>query len=188
MQEIDIIEALEAELKAYQGKKELTVIDSKTGEKLQNRGEWIDEINKWMGVPLGSAYCLSGLLFCIRKVETKLQVKFDLPKRAGTLEFYDLVNSKYKVVFPSRFCIGIFKSKKHAGQGHAVYCQNYSDPRGTFPTMEFNSNPKGDREGDGFILLDRNIKGDASLLPVGYIDLSRCLLKSSPDDFIYKVG
>lgn len=166
LRNVDVLEAIEMEIQKFMGLKELR------GSK--NRGQWVDDLNMWMGVPLGSPYCLTGLLFCLKMVETKLSVKFDLPKLAGTQEFYRLTSQEYKVDTPKRGCIGIYQLKSDKSKGHAFYCGDMPDPEGMVPTAEFNIDMTGDRDGEGNQKFERSINGDNRFTARGWVDLSLC--------------
>lgn len=134
----------------------------------QNRGQWVDEVNKWMGVPLGSSYCLSIILHRLYLTTLKTGWKFQLPKTSGCTNFYNICLDKFKVdlesdtVKPGDIIIWNLSGswKGHAGvveSGNVVLEGNTSPPKGD------------QREGDGFYRKTRNLSGFGSLELYGVV-------------------
>jgi hypothetical protein len=141
----------------------------------KNRGGWIDQINSSIGAPLGSPYCLSGLLYCLKSLEAATGCKFDLPRVPGTQYFWNLTKDEYKVQMPSPWCIGIMQHRKDPRHGHAVIVVNTPDHYGYFETFEFNTDISGSRDGDGAMFTKRHLTGTAELRFLGFVDLSKAL-------------
>lgn len=147
--------------------------DGRNEDKGPNRSDWVDEINKWIGVPLGSPYCLSSLLFNLRRLEAQFAIRFDLADLAGTQLFWLATKNEYRLKEPKNFCIGIFRSKADPTKGHAVYCKTGAI-KSIFETFEFNTNSSGSREGGTVMSTKRNTNGSDSLTLLGFVDLSKC--------------
>ena len=164
----DLANALEqSHLMFYEGKSE---------HGGQNRGAWVDEINKWIGVNVGSPYCLSGIIFNLRKLEPQFGIKFEIPNFASTQLFWLSIPKEHRTDKPGRFCIGIFRSKSDPTRGHAVYCKTGSVDQ-VFNTFEFNTDIKGSRDGGGAMSTKRNVAGTPTLDLLGFVDLSKCWKK-----------
>lgn len=148
--------------------------EGKTESAGPNRSEWVDEINHWIGVPMGSPYCLSGILFNLRKLEDQFSIKFDLPNFASTQLFWLGTKKEFKTSDPGRFQIGIFRSIKDPTHGHAVYSMGPAIA-GAFKTFEFNTNLAGSRDGGGAMSSERLISGSAKLQLLGFVDLFKSL-------------
>lgn len=136
-----------------------------------NRSPWIDMINKWIGVSLGSPYCMTSICYALNQTEKELKIKIDLPRSASTQTFFNKTKSKYKVQHPDYGLIGIQQSKENKSQGHALVCLTKQDPKGNFQTTECNTNALGSRDGQGCMLNQRNIKGDSLKKFLGYVDV-----------------
>lgn len=150
--------------------------EGKTETDGPNRSQWIDEINRWIGVDTGSPYCLSGILFNLRKLESKFGVKFDISNFAGTQVFWLSVKKEYRATEPDRFCIAIYRVKKKPTRGHAAYCKSGAVDQ-IFNTFEFNTDIKGSRDGGAVMSSKRSISGTPSMDLLGYVDLSKCWKK-----------
>lgn len=144
-------------------------------EEGKNRGAWVDEINKFTGADLGEPYCISGILFQVRKCEIENKVKFDIPKTPSTQSFFKQTKKEYIVSSPEPFSIGIMQQYEDPSHGHGVYVLTSADEHGNFHTYEFNTDADGSRNGDGFYLKTRNIKGDKSKKFLGYVSLTKAL-------------
>lgn len=159
-------EALFGHLLSY-----LKIYNGKT-ESGKNRADWIDPINQWMGIPLGSAYCLSGILYLLNRLETIYQVDFGLPKIPSTQRFWTAINDDLKLSGPEPYTIGIMRSKIDSTRGHAVLALDKPDESGWFNTFEFNTDLGGSRDGDGAMFTKRHIDGTKNLKFVGFVRLS----------------
>lgn len=144
----------------------------------KNRGAWIDEINSWMGVEMGSPYCLSGILYCLKTLEEATGARFDLPKLPSTQRFWEAVKAEYKREHPSPWSIGIMRSTKNPSLGHAVLVVSYEAMDGNFRTFEFNTDISGTRDGDGAMFTSRHYSGTGDLKFLGFIPLEKTILKS----------
>lgn len=129
-----------------------------------NRGEWVDEINKWMGVPLGSNYCLSWILFNLKKVSDETGWTFGLPKSAGCKDFANRTKDFKKFEKPEVGDIVIYGSTKD-WTGHATVCFKVIDSK-KIGTIEANTSPSSDfidRNGGGVFKKERPISGIGDL-------------------------
>lgn len=152
---------LKAYLDLYNGKKEIG----------KNRGDWIDPMNSWMGVPLGSPYCMTGILCLLNRLEIIHKVSFGLPKIPSTQRFWAAVNDDLRLSEPEPYSIGIMRSKIDPSRGHAVLALSKPDVSGWFDTFEFNTDLGGSRDGDGAMYTKRNIAGTKGLEFLGFVKI-----------------
>lgn len=134
----------------------------------QNRGDWVDEVNMWIGAPLGSSYCLSIILHRLFLTTIKTGWKFKLPKTPSCTNFYNLCLDHLKIDFENENLKSgdiIIWKLNGSWKGHAACLENGN------VTLEGNTSPpKGDqRNGDGFYRKKRNIYGFGDLKIYGVI-------------------
>lgn len=160
MTDAQIVEALKAEYIKYVGQ---------TENKGPNRSRLIDKINRFVGVALGSPYCLSGLQFGAHEVEKQLQLNFDLPVMAHCQTFYKLCASHLKHQTPKAGDWGLYR---YAGRssGHAVFVYEVLNDK-QIKTVEFNTGPEKwmNRNGDGVYMKTRNISGSGLMKLMGFV-------------------
>lgn len=157
-----------------------------------NRSKMIDAINTRLGVPLGSPYCIGGLL--VRGVarlcdEYKLNLPVNFPFTAGTQKFWYgslkqqngfvhsyLENQPYEKA--KKGSIGILQNKVDKAHGHAfMFAEDESDVQ---HTIEYNTNLKGSRNGDGVYELARTVKGTSTKIYLGNVDVVSWILIANP--------
>lgn len=131
-----------------------------------NRGDWVDEINRWIGAQLGSAYCVSWIQHRLYLCAKELGLEINLPKSPSCLQFAKLQRKENIIYSRSNVQPGdiIIWIKKGSWKGHAGVCSKVLGD-GKIETIEANTSPPtGDqREGDGVYLKVRNINGFGSL-------------------------
>lgn len=135
-----------------------------------NRSKIIDLINKYMGLALGSPYCLSAIQYCLGQVEKQNDgVKFYLPFTGHCQTFFNSVNPKFKHSTPQAGDVVIWK---YAGtsSGHAGYVEKVLDG-GRIQTIEFNTRDSTGviREGDGCYRCVRSVKGSKLMPIMGFV-------------------
>jgi hypothetical protein len=147
-------------------------------DKGPNRSEMIDAINKRLGVPLGSPYCIGGLL--VRAVEvlcTRHDFVNPVVMTAGTQKFWRNAPEKFKKLKGNKAKkgdIGILVNKNDAAHGHAFMFRE--DETNVQLTIEYNTNGAGSRNGDGVYRLQRTAEGTISKTYRGSIDVVAWIL------------
>lgn len=148
-----------------------------------NRSEMIDGINKRLHVPLGSAYCIGGLL--VRGVEvlcTKYGLRNPVIMTAGTQNFWWKAPEKFKKLKGNKAKkgdIGILVNKDDAGHGHAFGFRE--DETNVQLTIEYNTNKAGSRNGDGVYRLERSANGTITKNYRGSVDVIAWILSVNPE-------
>lgn len=140
----------------------------------KNRHNTIDNINIRMKLPLGSAYCLSGLL--TRGVDDLCQ-ELDLFNPVlmlgSTQTWWQRVPAKYKVfdfMAAQMADICIMRKTSLPWLGHA-YTLCVPAFENVHNTAEYNTNKEGSDDGEGFYLLSR-IKDDSKTMTyLGSVDV-----------------
>lgn len=145
-----------------------------------NRSPMIDAINKRLHVPLGSPYCIGGLL--VRGVEalcTQNKLANPVVMTAGTQDFYQRAPLKFKTSKGSKKKalkgdIGILQNKGNSGLGHAFgFTVDETDKQ---TTCEYNTNKAGSRNGDGVYELTRDQGGTLTKRYLGSVDVVSWIL------------
>lgn len=157
-----------------------------------NRSKMIDGINKRLNVPLGSPYCIGGLL--VRGVERlckeySLKLPINFPFTAGTQKFwYGSLKQQNGFVHPfseasdyqkaKKANIGILQNKTDKAHGHAFgFAEDETDVQ---HTIEYNTNLAGSRNGDGVYELVRTVKGTPTKIYLGNVDVVSWILSVNP--------
>ncbi len=143
-----------------------------------NRSDMIDMINKRLSVPLGSPYCIGGVL--VRGVEVLCsQYKLVNPvvMTAGTQNFWFKAPEKFKKFKGNKAKkgdIGILVNKDDNSHGHAFGFRE--DETNVQRTCEYNTSPAGSRDGDGFYCLERSPNGTITKDYRGSVDVVAWIL------------
>lgn len=148
----------------------------------KNRSPMIDAINKALGVPMGSPYCIGGIL--IRCVKPACQIlKLNVPTgmiTAGTQHFWSHAPLKYKIPHGQKLRkgdLGLMQDKGNKSQGHAYLIrQDQLDPLLQL-TVEYNTDGAGGRDGDGVYEKTRSENGDAAKIYLGGVDVVSWILE-----------
>jgi hypothetical protein len=145
-----------------------------------NRSPDIDVVNKWVGVDLGSPYCIAFLLYCLNQVCLELKLKNPVGKHAGTQEFFNNAPAKYKHLLTEDWVlasIAIMVQRNDSSHGHAVGVKVGRAARDSqVSTDEFNTGPDGGRDGEGFYHHVRSLAGTSSLKFRGAIDVCQWVI------------
>jgi len=148
----------------------------------QNRSPMIDAVNKRLGVPMGSPYCIGGLL--VRGVEamcTQLELKNPVTMTAGTQKFWARAPMKYKKLKgdkPRKADICIQRNRDDKNHGHAYGLT--ADQKDLYQaTIEYNTNMAGSRDGQGVYNLKRTQDGDSKKEYLGAVDVVRWILEAN---------
>lgn len=144
------------------------------GESAPNRGAFIDEANRFTGVPLGSPYCLSGLLLLAHQVAEEYGFSVHIPRIAGTIRFYD-ADVSYNLKEPEVGAIMIWVRNGDATKGHAGLVTEVLPNSQFVRTIEFNTNALEatvTREGDGVYSKLRSIHGTDKMRVLGWVRLA----------------
>lgn len=148
----------------------------------QNRSPMIDAINLRLGVPLGSPYCIAGLL--VRGVEhmcKTLGLSNPVPMTASTQKFWARVPDKFKKLkgdMPRKGDICIQRTYADKSRGHAYGMR--TDQKDRYQeTIEYNTNAAGSRDGQGVYGLIRTQDGDEKKEYLGSIDVVRWILEAN---------
>jgi len=168
MKRADLIQAIHREMDGYIG------ISESDGP---NRSPQIDSFNKFMKVPLGSAYCLSGLWYALDNIaQIYGAININLPKTGHCLTFARDTKPIYKSKNPEPGDFGIYQMGGTAS-GHAVYVQKILNDQ--IKTVEFNtvgSDKKMIREGDGCFYRERPIVGIGNMKLVTFVRVIDALI------------
>lgn len=141
-----------------------------------NRSTVIDEFNTRAGVPMGSSYCLTGAMCVLQDACKELHVLDTLGIHPGTQQWYDAVPAKYIFTRGRKGMIAIFMHHKDPDRGHAaVVIADQSIGSDLFETIEFNTDDKGSRDGDGCYRKTRSIARGADLIFRGFVDVCQWL-------------
>lgn len=150
-----------------------------------NRSEMIDSINRRLKVPLGSPYCIGGLL--VRGVEAlckQLSLVNPIPMTAGTQNFYNLAPLKYRNPIGKGLAkkgdIGILVNKYDAGHGHAFGFRE-DETEDQQLTVEYNTDKAGSRNGDGVHELTRLQSGTLTKRYRGSVDVVKMILDANKE-------
>lgn len=154
----------------------------------KNRSLMIDNINLRLGVPLGSPYCIGGLLTeGVEPLCKMFNLKNPIPMEAGTQSFWQAVPEKYK--YPKgklgkKADICILQNKADAGHGHAYgLTQDELVQSLTLvnsqKTIEYNTNKAGSRDGDGVWELERSQDGTLTKNYLGAVDVVRWVMDAN---------
>ena len=123
----------------------------------QNRGYFVDAINRYCGSPLGSAWCLN---FCHYVGSHALGVRWPLGVNGSCDHLLGLAK-KAKILRESPVRGAIFlklNPDNTADATHAGFVERVL-PNGAFKTVEGNSNDEGSREGKAVVRLTRGGMG-----------------------------
>ncbi len=143
-------------------------------ENTKNRSELIDKMNKWIGVPEGSPYCLTALLYGLHQVAQKHKLRVNLPRTAGTQLFAAQTSSLYKHQQPREGDFAIYTSLLNFTRGHAGFVKSTGPD--SAHNYEFNTNIAGSRDGDGFYEKTRPFKGEGNLKLLTFIRVPNAVL------------
>lgn len=147
----------------------------------KNRHPLIDEFNKYCGVPLGSPYCLSAIMYRLNGACALLGLKNPIPKIASTQILFNTAPVKYIFLEnPVAGEIGIMQSRADPSRGHAFVVRHdklVTDK--TLLTLEYNTGPDLGRDGDGVYNKIRTMNGTSTLKMRGFIDLVSWVLSEN---------
>lgn len=150
-----------------------------------NRSPAIDQINKFMGLPMGSAYCLSAIYVnCVQKLCDHMEIYNPLPKTGSTQKFWAAVPEKYKRlpgIAAKKGDICILRNRKNPALGHAFMLSE--DETHEMQTLEWNTNANGISDGEGFHELKRTQRGTLSQEYLGAVDVVSMLADHNPSLF-----
>lgn len=124
----------------------------------KNRGRRIDEFNLRAKSYLGAPYCASGLWVAIDDVCKKYGLSNPVPPTASSQNFRrpSFVPSRYlKSNGGERGDFGVLQSRNRPGFGHLTLLRAPQMGK-EFLTLEYNTSPRGSRDGDGAYALKRN--------------------------------
>lgn len=148
----------------------------------KNRHNTIDNINIRMKLPLGSAYCLSGLL--IRGVADLCQEN-DLYNPVlmlgSTQTWFQQVPKEYKgfdFMSAKVADICIMSKKSIPWMGHA-YALRFPPENNVHHTAEYNTDNYGSDDGEGFHFLARNKDESKTMTYLGYVDVIKWIMKEN---------
>lgn len=144
-----------------------------------NRSPFVDALNKYMRVPLGSPYCQSGAYFCADLVCKELGLINPLTKTAGTQVAWQKAPEKYKRQRAQKGDFAYWRSRKNKAQGHAgvVSKDQLSEP--DFDTVEFNTDTLGSRDGGGVLRKKRQTFGTPTLEWLGFVDVAQWIIDAN---------
>lgn len=147
-----------------------------------NRSAELDKMNDAAGVPRGSPYCITALLYRAKQICDKFGLKMPTHIEASTQEFWTSVPAKYKKIKgikAKKGDFGLMQSKSNPGQGHAYGLR--ADETTVQNTFEYNTDPNtGDRDGDGFYPRTRTQEGDSAKRYLGAVDFWQWVIDTNP--------
>lgn len=140
----------------------------------KNRSPEIDAVNKAVGVPLGSPYCKSGLWVRVIDATCKEWGLVNPVRRdASSQSMLRLAPSKFVKaagVLPKKGDVGILTNRIDKTHGHIYLVrEDATDPKSHL-TIEYNTNSKGSRDGEGVHELTRSTLGTAGQSFSAYVD------------------
>lgn len=162
--------------------KHFTSYDGQRETNGKNRSPWIDKINKWIGVELGSPYCATSISYALMETEKELGIKINIPKTASSQSMWFKTPDKFKRNEPAYGRICVMYNLSNPTYGHVLICLSGADENGNFKTFECNTDSSGSRDGEGCMFSTRNIKGTLTKKIRGYIDISDDREEESPVD------
>lgn len=127
-----------------------------------NRGDWVDELNRKAGAPVGSPWCASFVGGVVNEVAEKLGLKSQLLLSPHVKTLFNQ-NKKYRAEFPAPGLIACWGIKDSTNGHCGIVCD--VDPKGEwYRTIEGNSDDKTtiEREG-GMVVLQRRPIGDLGI-------------------------
>lgn len=104
----------------------------------QNRSEWIDSINKWIGEANGAPYCATSISLAIDVTEKQLNIKIAVPKTSSSQSMFFKSPVQNRVPVPSSGMIAILYNYADQNHGHALVCTGVVGDNGLYPTAECN--------------------------------------------------
>lgn len=167
--------------RAYIAEHILSVIQKDVDNRLRetdgkNRSPRIDSFNRRVGAPLGTPYCAAGGWCAIDDACKLLGLKNPVPKTAASQAMFTNVPVKYRKQIGARPGDGaIFTNRNDSSHGH------YTTVSGAqvgikFPTLEYNTDGSGGRDGDGAYAKTRTTAGDPSKKFRGFVDIPQWIL------------
>lgn len=156
----EIIKRIILQTESYVGIKE---------DNFSNRSVVIDKLNEFVKYPLGSSYCLSGLLYSLDEACQGLGISLDLPRTGHCKKFWNECRKDLKHETPEigDFALWVFSGTilGHAGLVTSVL------PGGRMETIEFNTRDQESvvREGDGVYRRNRSQSGSAMMPVLGFV-------------------
>ena len=109
-----------------------------------NKGVKVNAYLASVGLAPGYSWCAAFGYWCFDQAATKLNIPNPLVKTGGVLNHWNLSKAT-KVTVPQAGDIGIIDHGK--GLGHEVLVRSVDIPKGTYQSIEGNSNENGSREG-----------------------------------------
>lgn len=142
----------------------------KTEEGGDNRGVFVESLQKAAGAPIGTPWCLSFIQALIAYVEAKRGVRSPIKKTAGVMDLWNS-SQQYALLEPKIGSIAIWKSSTSPTLGHCGIVVG-SVPGG-FVTIEGNtSDGVGlEREGEGIFLKVRYRGNLRTFIEMGFIQV-----------------
>jgi hypothetical protein len=134
-------------------------------EETGNRGKFVDDCLKLVGVPVGNAWCQAFIYRVYNEAAIEFGVKNPVPRVGGVLNHWRQTKGIKlpKNTIPQSGDIAVYDHGK--GLGHIAIVVSCKD--GLLQTIEGNTSLNGSRNGDGVYVLNRRRTDDKLL--IGYI-------------------
>jgi hypothetical protein len=138
-------------------------------EEKPNRSILIDKMNAWIKAPIGSPYCITGLLWMLDGITRTHGVRFNLYQTASTQAFWKNTPERLKHVSPQPGDIAIWKLVGtpfgHAGLVTGILDEEF------FTTVEFNTRNQASvsREGDNCYDRRRSMRTEKLFKLLGFV-------------------
>ncbi|TXH09394.1 MAG: CHAP domain-containing protein [Spirochaetes bacterium] len=166
----EIIDALIRVAEKFVGEKET---------KGKNRSPLIDQIITDQNGTLGSPYCMYGMQHVIKLTCEYMGLKNPMPKGGGTQSVWAKIPWLYKSkTEPLKGDLIFFQSRGDKSRGHVGLVTEVL-PNGKLLCVEWNTNAKGVRDGDGVWTKERSLKGNATLAVLGFADIATMILDAN---------
>lgn len=147
----------------------------------KNRSPLIDQIITDQGGTLGSPYCMYGMQHVIKLTCSALGVKNPMPKGGGTQSVWSKIPWLYKSkAEPMVGDLIFFQSRSDKSRGHVGLVVDLL-PKERLLCIEWNTNAKGVRDGEGVFLKERKLSGNATLSVLGFVDVAQMILDANKD-------
>ena len=138
-------------------------------ETSRNSGPEVDAYLREVGLPPGLSWCAAFVSWCVAEAVRQAGGPGGPPRfrgSGGALRLLEL-NSSLRLGRPSPDGPCVFVVDRGHGLGHTGFCLELR-PDGTMLTVEGNTDPGGDREGDGvYARSDRRADSCAGFLAIG---------------------
>ena len=137
-----------------------------------NKGPEVEMFQKAVdGKASGEAWCMAFVQYCIKKVQTELNIKSNIYKAEHCMTVWNKSPESMRVAKPAPGCVVIWRHG-NTTNGHTGIITEIVD-NDYFMSIEGNTGPSDDvvvREGDGVYRKRRAMKGNGDMKVVGFLN------------------